>query len=335
MSITRGQSAWVTINNKVHQFSIQIGNSSETTRETFQSKGTKYTQSEFHQWLVGVTDGDGTFHFSCNKDGKWGLYFKIGQSTYNLRLLYYIKKNLGIGQVSVSDTSAEFRIRDSKKIVKYILPIFDKYPLLTSKYFNYNLFKQAAIILTNDSLTKLEKNTFLNELKSQKMSDRYVSAAWSQDNITNLTRDAAMIIISKFWLVGFTEAKGSFYLYKKDEGRIAHAFEITQKIEDWFIIKAIALVLNATFITKKTYTSIKAESNASIPNIINYFSNTMMGMKSLEFRIWARSFNKQCSGVKRYEYLLKVQDKMRNIRSIRLDKNFKIVSYAKNRFLNR
>ena len=338
MSITRGLSAWVTLNNLVlhNHLSTQISNSSETTRGIFQGKGSKQTQSEFQQWLVGVTDGDGTFHFSCSKDGKWVLYFKIAQSTYNLRLLYYIKSQLGVGQVSVSGISGEFRIRDKKNIIQYILPIYDKYPLLTSKQFNYNLFKQAAIIMTNDSLTKLEKDTLLNELKNQQMPDRYISSAWiTQVNVKYLTRDAAITVISKFWLIGFTEAEGSFYLYKKNEGRIVHAFELTQKTEDRIVLEGIALVLNATLVTKKTYISVKAESNASIPHIIKYFNNTMKGMKSLEYRIWARSFNKQCTGVKRYEYLLKVQDQMRNIRSIRLNKNFKIVSYAQNRFSNR
>ena len=190
MSITRGLSAWVTLNNLVlhNHLSTQISNSSETTRGIFQGKGSKQTQSEFQQWLVGVTDGDGTFHFSCSKDGKWVLYFKIAQSTYNLRLLYYIKSQLGVGQVSVSGISGEFRIRDKKNIIQYILPIYDKYPLLTSKQFNYNLFKQAAIIMTNDSLTKLEKDTLLNELKNQQMPDRYISSAWiTQVNVKYLT----------------------------------------------------------------------------------------------------------------------------------------------------
>jgi hypothetical protein len=52
----------------------------------------------------------------------------------------------------------------------------------------------------------------------------------------------------------------------------------------------------------------------------------MKGMKSLEYRIWARSFNKKLIGSTRFEYLSKVQTQMRNIRSIRLDKNFKITN---------
>lgn len=49
------------------------------------------SKAYFEQWLVGVTDGD--VNFSINySNGKWGLSYKIAQSRYNLRLLYYIKK---------------------------------------------------------------------------------------------------------------------------------------------------------------------------------------------------------------------------------------------------
>jgi hypothetical protein len=54
----------------------------------------------------------------------------------------------------------------------------------------------------------------------------------------------------------------------------------------------------------------------------------MKGMKSLEYRIWARSFTKgqNYAGPERFEYLTKVRNQMRQIRSIRLDKNFKILN---------
>lgn len=78
--------------------------------------------------------------------------FQIGQSNSNLRLLSlsYVKSMLGVGSVSVPDSkdnTAQYRVRDIQHILKYILPIFDAYPLLTSQYFSYSLFQKAILIM--------------------------------------------------------------------------------------------------------------------------------------------------------------------------------------------
>jgi len=126
---------------------------------------------------VGVTDGDGTFGFYKSND-KWTLYFKVAQSTYNLRLLHYIKSQLGVGKISISGTMAEFRIRDVKLIVAHIIPLFTAYPLLTSKYYNFDLFKQAAEILSNANLSTLEKDILLTALAEKKgIPVNYISPA--------------------------------------------------------------------------------------------------------------------------------------------------------------
>ena len=114
------------------------------------NKSKYYENKEnFHQWLVGFTDGDGSFTIYRSKDGKWTLFFKLTQSTYNLRLLYFVKTQLGVGSVNTNadNTKADFRVRDRKTIGSIILPIFDKYPLLTSKHYSYCKFKEAYHIL--------------------------------------------------------------------------------------------------------------------------------------------------------------------------------------------
>ena len=321
-SITRGQSAWVR--------GVKSSFPSETTREEILRRRIKNQKSNinFENWLVGVVDGDGTFHFSVDKNGKWTLHFKVAQSSYNLRLLYYIKFMIGVGQVSVpADGNAEYRVRDVKNIINYIIPIFDKYPLLTSKYYNYELFRQAAFILNDKSISIYERHLLLSDLKIRIRPDNYISPAWSKlhNSVNNL--EEANSVVSKSWLVVFTEAEGSFYLVTKSLNRIVHGFEITQKL-DKIVLDSIGLILGLSVTKKKTYFTryaLGTTNSKSISNIILYFTNTMKGMKSLEIRIWSRSYNKEKSGLKRFEYLTKVRDQMRQIRSIRLDKNFKQV----------
>ena len=89
------------------------------------------------------------------------MAFKITQPGFNLRLLYYIKKELEVGSVIKDNLRAQFIIRDKNKLRNIIFPIFDKYPLLTSKKFIYDRFKEAYFILENNNLTRDEKDKTL------------------------------------------------------------------------------------------------------------------------------------------------------------------------------
>lgn len=99
----------------------------------------------FEEWLVGFTDGDGNFSITNQKE-KWGLSFKLTQSRYNLRILNYIKKELGVGSITKYGTKGQYFIRDRKAIESKLIPIFDRYPLLTSKHFDYIKFKSFKYI---------------------------------------------------------------------------------------------------------------------------------------------------------------------------------------------
>jgi hypothetical protein len=66
---------------------------------------------------------------------------------------------------------------DRKVLETIILPIFDKYPLLTTKYLEYVKIKEALAILNNISMTKEEKNTKLLAIKNAKPNKDYVSPA--------------------------------------------------------------------------------------------------------------------------------------------------------------
>lgn len=319
MVVTRGQSAWAKY--------LHTSSPSETKCGTlFKDK------SWFEQWLVGIVDGDGSFTFT-GTNGKWTLEFKVGQSSYNLRLLHYIKSMLGVGTVYVpkNGRTARYRLRNVEHILVHLIPIFDKYPLLTSKYYNYDLFKQAALILYDKNLTSKEKDVKLQNLKRNKnIPNNYISPRWSIINNIVSSKERASLVMSKPWLIGFTEAEGSFFIGKKGENRYVHYFVITQKL-DLIVLQAISYILNIPLGQHKTYFAVETSKSSRIANIIDYYSNTIKGMKSLEFRIWSRSFKKgeKYRASERYEYLRKIQEQMRNIRSIRLDKNFQKINSIK------
>ena len=89
----------------------------------------------FYQWLVGFTDGDGTFSIAY-QNNKWSLIFRLAQHKYNLRLLYFIKSQLGVGNIYKESKSnmASLVIRDRTVLANVIFPIFDKYPVAFAIY---------------------------------------------------------------------------------------------------------------------------------------------------------------------------------------------------------
>jgi hypothetical protein len=101
--------------------------------------------------------------------------------------------------------------------------------------------------------------------------------------------------MTKPWLVGFIEAEGSFYLVSKDSNRIVHGFGLTQKLDN-IVLEGIKWILHiptsVKFKSNHNYYILDTTNSRSIENIIEYFHNTMKGMKSVEYRIWARSYYK-------------------------------------------
>lgn len=287
----------------------------------------------FKQWLVGITDGNGSFSIHSSLalgSTKWNLIYKLSQNTSNLRILHYIKKNIYCGTVTIEKdhNNANFIIRDFETIKKVILPIFDKYPLLTNKAFNYEKFKQAVLILDNPKLTLEQKNIKLVSLNNMDLPINYISSAWIGLTKEDLNSGLVTSIMSKAWLIGFTEAEGSFYLKKKSnsirpfcqdktetpnvnitvkEGResplsafsvqspIVHGFRISKKQEP-LCLEAIRIILHiktkVVLNKNSNYYMLDTTNSRAIENIIKYFSKRLKGMKSVEYRIWARAYLK-------------------------------------------
>jgi len=69
-----------------------------------------------------------------------------------------VKKNLKVGQVTVEKTGmVNYLVRNIGHLKEVILPIFDKYPLLTRKEFSYNQFKKCLAIAEDKNMSQDEK----------------------------------------------------------------------------------------------------------------------------------------------------------------------------------
>ena len=283
----------------------------------------KLINEDLKKWLVGFTDGDGTFNVYTNIKNKNIIFtYKITQSIYNEQIIYKIKNKLGVGRIIYSSNKhyISYVLTDKNHINNIILPIFNKYPLLTSKYYDYEQFKDSLNISNNYSLDQLEKIKLINNIKNKNIPNNYISPIWytlnCDINKLNINNQNLNIntnindIINKFWLAGFIEADGSFNYVIKDNSphyanrnRIIHCFSIIQK-KDLLLLIGIKYVLNIKslillrIIKKTNYYKLETTNKDVISNIINYFYTNNMkiifkGKKSLEFKIWSRTYNKK------------------------------------------
>ncbi len=102
----------------------------------------------------------------------------------------------------------KWRLNHLKEI---ILPIFDENILLSSKYYNYIIFRECLLIYLDDNISKHNKILKIREIKEKPMPNNYQSPIWG-DLVYSEIKSINEIdnIMSKDWLIGFIEAEGSF-----------------------------------------------------------------------------------------------------------------------------
>jgi len=190
---------------------------------------------EFIQWLVGFTDAEGTFYIYNNKS--WtaaSLRFSIELHSDDIGILYKIAQTLGVGRV-VKDkirNSAVFYVVNFNDIIRVIKPLFEEFPLQTSKYLDFICFSKAAQIKSKspEGVSKIS-NTDLMEIKKLKESmnsKRLTIDKRQEDFLSN------KVSINIWWLLGFVEGEGTFG-YK----HLVPYFQIAQHKKNLFVLIAI------------------------------------------------------------------------------------------------
>ena len=152
----------------------------------------------------------------------------------------------------------------------FILPIFDKYPLITNKQYDYIRFKDYLL-----KEVKLYENININYI-------RPIIPLNSVDSVLALPYFSS-------WLIGFIEAEGCFSVYRpSDRDSFVVSFDISQT-NSREIISAICKYLSFTQKVTKDNTNnfkIKVSSVRSVENVIKFLQNApvkLKGHKKLQY----------------------------------------------------
>lgn len=291
----------------------------------------KLNKSYFNieEWLVGITDGNGTFNINTNIiNNKIIFTFIISLTLKNAQLLYKIKSYLGVGNITYNKNNniVSYLIKDKKQLIDIIIPIFDKYPLLTTKRFNYLKFKKVLLI-SNIKLNLINKLLLINNIKSTTPPINYISDVWNINNFSlfifnkyvlkplsdyslqefiNIINNLYPLynnIITKSWLIGFIETEGSFYILKNNNNpiRYVHGFELSIKL-DYIVLYSIIKILNMN-LNISIYTSVKSKGIIKLKN--NNMIIDILNSNTIEFIINYFRFSNYKSvflGIKSFEY---------------------------------
>jgi hypothetical protein len=175
--------------------------------------------TKLNPWFVtGFSDGESCFIISVQKNLKmktgWEVRacFSLGLHPRDQRLIEQLQSFFGVGKVFLSKNAVAYKVSSLKEIEEVIIPHFNKYPLITQKQADFELFKVVIGLMKQKNHLTLEG---LQEIINNKAS---MNLGLSDELITNFkVINAVSRPVVKFteipdphWVAGFTEAEGCF-----------------------------------------------------------------------------------------------------------------------------
>lgn len=254
-------------------------------------------------YITGFTDAEGCFSVLYRRNKKlkigWRLEvsFQIHLHKKDRELLKRIRAALGgVGEVYDSGSKGVlYIVRSPLDLASAIIPHFEKYPLITKKREDFELFKQVVHIINNKEHLTHEG---FERVLSIKASMRNGLTEILAETFPNTVPVATPIIetpksLDPNWIVGFTDGDGSFLVHvqnvpsSKLGKTVKLQFKITQDERDIEVLKLILLYLNCgTLRTSDGSCKIVTVTKfADIINIIIPFFQKypIQGIKRLDF----------------------------------------------------
>ena len=171
-------------------------------------------------FLTGFADAEGSFVLSITKSNNvksgWVIKprFQIHLHKKDLFILEAIKNFLGVGKIYVQgEVSVEYRVFSIKDL-KIVLDHFDKFPLISQKYVDYLLFKEAYLLLINREHLTSEGLRKIISIKASINNGLSSSLKEAFPGIIHAVRPLKenISIYNPQWLAGFTSGEGCFHL---------------------------------------------------------------------------------------------------------------------------
>lgn len=259
------------------------------------------TNFKLNPWFVtGFTDGEGSFSVIVAKSNsfkvQWQarLFFQISLHVKDRILLEDIKNYFGVGEIHTKTTDSIIYSVKSIKDLTVIINHFDKYPLITQKWADYQIWKQAFLAIKNKqhlSLEGLKQIVALKAAMNWGLSEQLKTAFTGLVPVQKpLVKD--QVVQDPNWLAGFVSGEGCFYveIYKSKARKLGFGvklvFKLTQHSKDEELMKSLKYYLDCGNISKyKEACDYKVIKLSDIQEkILPFFKNyPILGVKSQDF----------------------------------------------------
>lgn len=258
-----------------------------------------------HPWtLTGIIDAEGSFGVVVVKDDSRSsgyvvtVFLEVGLNSKDKDLLERFKATFGVGNIyyKSSDNTYRWKVSNIKDLSNVIIPHFNKYPLVTQKRADFELFIQIVEILkSKDHINSKGLQQIVN-LKASLNLGLTENLKTSFPNTVPEPRPIIRFngIPDPNWLSGFAAGEACFFIsiYKSLKSKLGLAvqlvFKITQHSRDRELLKGIADYFSCGRVENRkgeacdfTVNSFKSFYEIIIPFFIKY---PIEGSKLLNFQ---------------------------------------------------
>ena len=235
---------------------------------------------QFISFLVGLIDGDGNIQITKTTKGFITIKLVIGLGLDDLSILEYIHSVLKLGKITI--------FRDHRNpICKLIINKTDLQEVVFPLLIHHNIF-----FLTNTRRDQfnLAIHIFKNNLKSFENIPN-INNISSLLNLSARKRTASVDLKLEFfknWVVGFTNAEGSFFIKTNKDG----CFQLKQQIHGQLFEALKLLFYNKRNIgiEKEKFSQFSVSSKKDIQKVIDFFSfsglHPLIGLKCIQYFKW-------------------------------------------------
>jgi LAGLIDADG endonuclease len=234
---------------------------------------------QFISFLVGLIDGDGYIQITKTTKGFIAIKLVIGLGLDDLSTLEYIHSVLKLGKITI--------YRDLKNPnCKLIINKTDLQEVVFPLLIHHNIF----------FLTNTRRNQFDLAMHIFKTNIKYFENIPNINEISSIfkfSESASNYLNLKFfknWVVGFTNAEGSFLMKSNKDGCFAIQLKQRTHIQLFEAFKLLFNTYRNLGIEKDRFVQFSVSSKSDIQKVIDFFSfsglHPLIGIKNIQYFIW-------------------------------------------------